>query len=99
VQQIKTLEKSKEKRRNVEAINKWKEDIRQKGENAADLSDFLKKDPGRPSRGGRGRPDKAGGRKGGPGSKVQKAGKKKIAKRPGKQTRMKSKSKKGSKRH
>lgn len=34
-------EKHKEKRQNVEAINQWKEEMKEKGEKAKDLSEFI----------------------------------------------------------
>ena len=37
----KEQEKHKEKRQNVEAINKWKEEVKEKGEKAKDLSEFI----------------------------------------------------------
>ena len=35
------LDKAREKRTNVEAINQWKEEIKQKGSKAKDLSEFV----------------------------------------------------------
>ena len=107
VQTVKTLEKHKEKRRNLDAINKWKDEIKQKGENAADLSQFLRKDPGRAGKGGKGgkgfKDAQAGklgrggrGDRGGKKAAGATKGKKKISKRPGKTTRSNIKKKRSS---
>ena len=37
----KEQDKSREKRQNMAAIGEWKKEIKEKGENARDLSDFM----------------------------------------------------------
>jgi len=44
LQQQKELDKVKEKKKNLAVIDKWKEQIKNKGENAPDLDEFMQKD-------------------------------------------------------
>lgn len=103
----KEQEKHKEKKKNLEAINQWKDEIRNKGDKAKDLKEFMK--PKNDERyentgkqfGGKARNDRSGkmasfSKKVSKNTGHQRASKRKMPKqkRPGKVTRMMMKNKK-----